>query len=282
MIHTKLLIRRLAYVPWLLAFGLVLGWAGEAQAQTRITLSVDKMKVREDGGATEIVVTAKRATKDPDNPTYVGLTLDTHALDQLNNRFYMDLPTIIIPKDTAEAKLTITLTPIQNMDVEGNLVITIGSTLPDSVAAVAAGVNGYTITNTDAMITLVDDDGVSEGIELTYGGAMINQDGDRTAVTVTATLDGATLKENLRFALLFDPANPADRAVRDRDWKGDGVPIVIRKGDPSGTAKIEITPLNKEAGGIELTTTDMDAAATGVQVYGIVAYVITATDGDYK
>ena len=33
MIHTKLLIRRLAYVPWLLAFGLVLGWAGEAQAQ---------------------------------------------------------------------------------------------------------------------------------------------------------------------------------------------------------------------------------------------------------
>ena len=30
MIHTKSLIRRLAYVPWLLAFGLVLGWTGEA------------------------------------------------------------------------------------------------------------------------------------------------------------------------------------------------------------------------------------------------------------
>ena len=272
MIHTKLLIRRLAYVPWLLAFGLVLGWAGEAQAQVLITLSVDKMKVREDGGATEIEVTAKRATKDPDNPTYVGLTLGNAALGALNSRFYMDLPTIIIPKDTAEAKLTITLTPIQNMDDDGDLVITIESTLP-------TGDDGYTITNTDAMITLVDDDGVSEGIELTYGGAMINQDGDRTAVTVTATLDGATLKENLRFALLFDPANPADRAVRDRDWKGDGVPIVIRKGDPSGTAKIEITPLNKEPGGIELTTTDMDAAATGVQVHGIVAYVITAADG---
>ena len=40
MIHTKSLIRRLAYVPWLLAFGLVLGWAGEAQAQ--ITLKLDK------------------------------------------------------------------------------------------------------------------------------------------------------------------------------------------------------------------------------------------------
>ena len=41
MIHTKLLIRRLAYVPWLLAFGLVLGWAGEAAAQD-IRLKVDK------------------------------------------------------------------------------------------------------------------------------------------------------------------------------------------------------------------------------------------------
>ena len=57
MIHTKLLIRRLAYVPWLLAFGLVLGWAGEAQAQ--ITLSVDKSSVREEAGATSITVTAK-------------------------------------------------------------------------------------------------------------------------------------------------------------------------------------------------------------------------------
>ena len=46
MIHTKLLIRRLAYVPWLLAFGLVLGWAGEAQAA--ITLELDTKVVREE------------------------------------------------------------------------------------------------------------------------------------------------------------------------------------------------------------------------------------------
>ena len=61
MIHTKLLIRRLAYVPWLLAFGLMLGWAGEAQAQG-ITLSVDKSSVREEAGATTITVTAQNKT----------------------------------------------------------------------------------------------------------------------------------------------------------------------------------------------------------------------------
>ena len=34
MTHTKLLMRRLAYVPWLLTVGLVLGWSGEAVAHT--------------------------------------------------------------------------------------------------------------------------------------------------------------------------------------------------------------------------------------------------------
>ena len=34
MMHTKLLIQRRAYVPWLLAAGVALGWAGEAAAQT--------------------------------------------------------------------------------------------------------------------------------------------------------------------------------------------------------------------------------------------------------
>ena len=32
MTHTKLFMRRLAYVPWLLTIGLVLGWNGEAGA----------------------------------------------------------------------------------------------------------------------------------------------------------------------------------------------------------------------------------------------------------
>ena len=63
MIHTKLLIRRLAYVPWLLAFGLVLGWAGEAQAQSiklvaSPTVAPLRTEVRENGGAVTITVTA--------------------------------------------------------------------------------------------------------------------------------------------------------------------------------------------------------------------------------
>ena len=60
MIHTKLLIRRLAYVPWLLAFGLVLGWAGEAQAAIKLTLNGGQDRsVREDAGEQKIKVKAK-------------------------------------------------------------------------------------------------------------------------------------------------------------------------------------------------------------------------------
>ena len=145
MIHTKSLIRRLAYVPWLLAFGLVLGWAGEAQAQ-KITLSADKTEVREDGGAVTIKVTAKtfnakdehaalgaervvqlnvtapyflindigdpivptRETGDPNDasPTNGGPT------EGFGTRFTMTLPTIVIPKDQKEVSVDITFTPI--------------------------------------------------------------------------------------------------------------------------------------------------------------------------
>ena len=46
--HTKLLTQRLAYVPWLLAAGLVLGWTGEAAAQT-LTARFEAMPESHDG-----------------------------------------------------------------------------------------------------------------------------------------------------------------------------------------------------------------------------------------
>ena len=82
MIHTKSLIRRLAYVPWLLAFGLVLGWAGEAQAQ--VTVKLDKSSVREEAGTTSIGVTASVGT---------GVGADTYVLLD----FFTTAPNIASP-----------------------------------------------------------------------------------------------------------------------------------------------------------------------------------------
>ena len=48
MLHTKLLMQRLPYVPWLLAAGLALGWAGEVAAQT-LTARFESMPESHDG-----------------------------------------------------------------------------------------------------------------------------------------------------------------------------------------------------------------------------------------
>ena len=55
--HTKLFVRRLAYTPWLLVAGLVLGWTGEAAAQ--LTVSVSDTGAREgETMAFEVILSA--------------------------------------------------------------------------------------------------------------------------------------------------------------------------------------------------------------------------------
>lgn len=77
MLHTKSLIRRLTYVPWLLTAGLVLGLVGveEATAQD-ITLKIDTFEVSEaagaDGKSVDIKVTASVAA-DAANDIRIGL-----------------------------------------------------------------------------------------------------------------------------------------------------------------------------------------------------------------
>ena len=100
MIHTKSLIRRLAYVPWLLAFGLVVGWAGEAEAAIKtVTLNgKEKISVREDAGEQKITVKVTRTAK-MGVATSVNLTLldpVNKADAEQNERFRMILPSLAI------------------------------------------------------------------------------------------------------------------------------------------------------------------------------------------
>ena len=283
MIHTKSLIRRLAYVPWLLAFGLMLGWAGEAQAQTArtITLDADVSSVREDVGKTiDVVVTATVAPKDAAKATYVGLNLGgIGVLEALNARYTVELGTVVVPKDADKGTFTIKLTPIQNTTVEEDLTIQITSVIGDNAT------DTYTSTDT-ADITLVDDDGQSGQVTLSYGGAKFNQDADRDDVTVTATLDGAVLRHNLTFTLLIDPDNPPDtatdpaRAVRDQDYRASVGSITIPKGDSEGMATISIDPLNKGAGAIHLKAAgDVNNTVDGDQVYAVTVYTLPDSAG---
>ena len=183
MIHTKSLIRRLAYVPWLLAFGLVLGWAGEAQAQS-VKLAVDKTEVREDGGAVTIKVTATTfnaagAAAALGAVRYVQLkqasliTLEMAAGDtpdlntdetaapgtQVNAyglRFTMTLPTIVIPAAATSASVDVVFTPIPvNHENDETKTLAMEATL----AAALRYVPEDRIPNDDVVIQLMGDSG---------------------------------------------------------------------------------------------------------------------------
>lgn len=162
MMHAKLFTRRLA-----LAAGLMLGWTSGAAADIR--LSVDREKVREEAGRTEITVTAKNyASATPSAPladvasdTYVSLQSSTNGL---NSRFLLTLPTLVIPKGESQISETIIFTPIDD-DLMGNDSADDGSS--DDLLITISGSAGATAVQ-PATITLLDNDKASTAIHLTF------------------------------------------------------------------------------------------------------------------
>ena len=270
MIHTKSLIRRLAYVPWLLAFGLVLGWAGEAQAT--ITITLDKQEVREEAGLTMIKVTAKTdailtnatavildfgETEPTDSEPSFGSGTKTEFGNRTGalaegvapdpstfDRYLITLPTLTFAAAAAVGAIAedvITFTPLDD-DIIGN-----GNADPNDIriwimGSTTGGPNDLLVADTEAYFYLTDNDQMSTSIQLNYSVPdddldedKISQDGDPTEVTVTASLNGATLKDDLEFDLLIDGGEPmTGRAIRDKDYRAVMNSITIEGGEPSG------------------------------------------------
>ncbi len=273
MLYTKLFMQRLACVPWLLAVGLVLGWAGEAAAQD-LKLSVNPESVREDAGATDIAVTAQ-TTDDTaaDTDTYVLLSVSHEGL---NSRFYIRLTLLRIPAGEKSATATITLTPINNDVVDTDLPVEIRGN---------AGIK----TVESATITLIDDDKDSQNIALSADIVELNRFDGATEIAVTATLNGKVLRQATSFVLTIGDhpdlgANPnadtngdgtiddADatkdnrEAQRDLDYTVTLAPLTIPRNKVSGTATIIITPRNRLPGTIRVATPDSDANNEGIQI----------------
>ena len=286
MIHTKSLIRRLAYVPWLLAFGLVLGWAGEAQAQN-IRLTVDKDSIREDGGAATITVTATNYTG-PDYATkalvgavapvdkakYVILTAGDDS-QGLNVRYTIATTTIMIPHDKNAATGEITITPIVDAAVgdPADLVIQLNGVAGNALAVESNG--------TTAQITLVDKDQTTDQIHLSFDPPTISMEAGPTTITVKATVDGEVLNKALSFPLIVRTSTDADLeyvletgfgnvtaeippvvdpdsvAVRDTDYIITGLGnLIIPRRKVSGSTTFTIDPKGTGNRWVGIGTTD--------------------------
>ena len=200
MIHTKSLIRRLAYVPWLLALGLVVGWTGTAEA-VGITLTLDKSSVREDAGTTEITVTAK-SDGTTDGPIHVILSYEATA-DPLNQRFRMVVPTIVIPAgEEKSGSGPISFIPVndnfrgvhgdyQDNGAADDLVITIDG---------AAG-TGNTVTETT--LTMIDDDKLTRNLKLMFDPMPVSREAEGTDVEVTLYVDGSRFASRHSFDIVY-------------------------------------------------------------------------------
>ena len=254
MIHTKSLIRRLAYVPWLLALGLVVGWTGTAEAAT-ITLSLGTAEVREDNGTTEISVTAK-SDVDLGAPVHVVLSYNSPA-DPLNQRFRMTVPTLIVPKaKAADAKVTGTIQFIPtndkfrgaNGDYQDNGLL-------DDLTITITGQAGTGNTVEATSFKMIDDDKLTRNLKLRFDPGSLNKEDEENKVDVIVYVDGARLASKHSFDVvfkntvgdqrndLFDKTPLTLTAAEDKN-------ILVRDSEyRSTTAKINLSRRKKEAKG---------------------------------
>ena len=288
MIHAKLLIRRLAYVPWLLAFGLVLGWAGEAQAANEIRLKVNNTEIREDGGGVDITVTAETfvgtenkalgseqvvnlsvasemtlrapGAGETEDQTDINTTLDGMQVDAYGKRFYMTLVPIVIGKDAKKADATVKITPIPtNHENDPSVTAEYSFTkriTNEDLTIVLYGTAGATSVKestaaTGLKITMLDTDKPTTEIRLALDPSSRSKEAQPFETTVSASVNGAKLSKNVSFSLTsvdVAKATSTPEAQRDRDYDIDPSSLSIRKTEISGKTKITITPKNGEAG----------------------------------
>ena len=221
-------------------------FAKQIAIEPTYTLSVSPTSVREDAKPTDITVKVTKVGAAVTQDTPVALQLATNQTG--TNRFSIaSYPTLTIPKDKNEATGTIRFTPIE--DEEG----------ADDDLLVTLRTRDASTTSTDgsADIRLVDVHKESYYVNLSFSTAELNKRDPATDIVVTATLDGKPLPrgDNLSFVLTIDKQHETENsktaAKRDSHYTARMGSILIRGGNISGRATINIRPMNLK----EITST---------------------------
>ena len=290
MLHAKLQMPRLVCVPWLLAVGLLLGWADSSRA-VEIKTTMSPSIVREDGGAQDITVkftVSEAAASDililvsPVGPTVA----------YANVLYRLSIPTFEIKKGKKEATGVIRFTPIDNDYIgtlkssSNDIIFSRTTTVPkDSLArgtdipilfSLRAGSHTFglpaasttmiadgalesdrTDTKVDKylLLLLVDDDKVSSRINLSVEPAEIAKGADATSVSVTATLNGKVLSEKLDIPFTVKTGG----LTRDVHYTLSGLgKLTIPQGKTSGSTTFTVDPTGVLPDGTEAKTIEIE------------------------
>ncbi len=264
----------------LLVASLVLGWAGEAVAQTEdIDISVDRRSVREDGGAQDIMVTAELRTADAKAKVDLHLPMSLVGVTAryLNEYFRISLPSLVIKKGARKATGTITITPINNDRIGTNptnasanvdtltitgtvdtmkvlkrvnipIVIDVEGSTGD-ISLKGQTTPAYTESGTGVTgvfyIDIIDDDVFVPRINLSFSPSKLSKQADATPIEVTAMLDGGSWTErDLETQLVVASTSTLTRDV-DYSIRGLGK-LTIPKRKIDATTTITVDPNNKD------------------------------------
>ncbi|MCY3666865.1 MAG: hypothetical protein OXH81_14485 [Gemmatimonadetes bacterium] len=225
--HTKLFVRRLAYTPWLLAAGLVLGWAGAAAAQDRNGLSVADASATESDGATvvNVVFTVTRT-----GPNSEAVTVDYMVSSKPGNTASIGADYIALPGtatiDATQTTTQITVSVINDELDEDAETFTLELSNPSS---------GVALIDAIAIGTINDDDPEPE---ITIGAASA---AEGTPVEFTVNLEeGGTSRASskdvtVNYEVSIETGNSAESADLTGTLSGT---LTIAAGQTSGTVSV--------------------------------------------
>ena len=186
--------------------------------------------LREDGGTTEITLTAILAAPAPAAETVrFAIVAPTQGPAVVRDVDYSAVLTGSVPIATGatQATTTLRLTPFDNDEVAGDTFF--------GVQATASGGSAQT----DIKIT--DDETASTSIALSVNPHTLHEDAEQTEITITATLDGKALAQDATVKLSIDPASTAQR---DLDYSALFNPtLVIPAASIAGAVSIFIDPV---------------------------------------
>ena len=137
--------RRLAYVPWLLAASLVLGWIPSAADSTSIVLSATPATISEGSGTTTVTVTATLDGSALASDATVRLGIDYGASTAIRDLDYdIVLRLLTIPAGSVSGSVGVSVTPLADDQEEDDEIIRITGTI--------SGLRG------EVDITIIDDE----------------------------------------------------------------------------------------------------------------------------
>ena len=190
-----------------------------------ITLSVSPSSLLESANSTTVTVTATMDNA-PTSDTTVTLSVDTTST-AISGTDYADLGTldsITIAGGSTSGTATVAINPTEDTIDEGT-----GETI-----VIAGAATSLTVKN--ATFTITDNDDTPTTINLSASPASIDEDDASTAVTITATLDGATRTVDTVVSLNSTLGGTATGSGTDYTASGLPSSVTIAAESSSGSA----------------------------------------------